>query len=455
MSISALPSGKEQAEIMGRMRAWGCSASAMVLLFGAVVGLVQSGTQDVAIDVTRSDYEKIPIGLFGVQSAEALDRQAAQFMDVLRADLKRSLVFSLMDVSKYGVKLNGELGKNLKQLKEVADSGVTVLVWGAMTARDSDLVLDGYVYDAGGGESMVGKRYAGAPPTLRLMAHRLADELVNRYTGEAGIARTKIAFISEQGKSRELYVMDYDGNAPRQLTADGFLTLMPRWSPDRKYLYYTSYREDRTRQEIHRLEVATGKRQILVSDGGLNMTPAVSPDGARLAFASSRTGNTEIFVLDQVRNVTQQVTVHPGGDLSPTWAPTGQEMAFTSDRSGRPQIYLMSADGSNVRRLTYEGDYNAAPAWSPRGNWIAHVCRTETRQFKLCLTSPDGQKRRQLTTGNSIDDAPSWAPDGRHLVFSSVADGKSHVYMINVDGSGLERLTSGGVYHSDPAWSPA
>jgi TolB protein len=436
-------------------RTWWLSVLCGLSLLGGVVGFVESGTQDVAIDVTRADFEKIPIGLFGIQAAASLDRQAGQFVDVLRADLKRSLVFALMDVSKYGIKLNGEMDKNVKGLKEVADSGVTVLVWGNLSSRESDLVLDGFVYDSGSGESVAGKRYAGAPPTLRLMAHRLADELVNRYTGEPGIARTKIAFISEQGKSRELYVMDYDGYAPRQLTADGFLTLMPRWSPDRKYLYYTSYREDRTRQEIHRIEVASGKRQVVVSDGGLNMTPALSPDGNRLAFASSRSGNTEVYVLDQATNTTQQVTVHPGGDLSPSWSPTGQDLAFTSDRSGRPQVYVMSADGANVRRLTYDGDYNAAPAWSPRGNWIAHVCRTETRQFKLCLTSPDGQKRRQLTTGNSIDDSPAWAPDGRHLVFSSVGDGKSHLYMINIDGSGLERLTSGGVYHSDPAWSPA
>lgn len=439
---------------MGHLR-WGAAACVAVLLCAGPAGLVESSTQDVAIDVSRPDFEKIPIGIFGFHAGEPLDRAATLLADVLRADLKRSLVFALMDMGKYGVKLNGELDKKLKLLKEVADSGVSVLVWGNMTSRESDVILDGFVFDAGSSDSIVGKRYAGAPPTLRLLAHRLADELVNRYTGEAGIARTKIAFISEQGKARELYVMDYDGHAPRQLTADGFLTLMPRWSVDRRFLYYTSYREDRTRQEIHRLEVATGKRQVVVSDEGLNMTPAVSPNGVRLAFASSRTGNTEIFVLDQTTNASQQLTVHASGDLSPSWSPTGQDLAFTSDRSGRPQVYLMSADGSHVRRLTYEGDYNAAPAWSPTGNWIAHVCRSESRQFKLCLTSPDGQKRRQLTTGNTIDDAPSWAPDGRHLVFSSVADGKSHLYMINVDGSGLERLTSGGTYHSDPAWSPA
>ncbi|HEX5551026.1 MAG TPA: biopolymer transporter Tol, partial [Nitrospira sp.] len=128
---------------------------------------------------------------------------------------------------------------------------------------------------------------------------------------------------------------------------------------------------------------------------------------------------------------------------------------FVSDRGGGPQVFLMSSDGSNVRRLTFEGDYNAAPAWSPRGNWIAYVCRTPRKEYKLCLISPDGQKRMQLTTGGGIDDSPSWSPDGRHLAFSSTADGKSHIYMIDADGKDLERLTFEGTHNSAPSWSPA
>ena len=111
------------------------------------------------------------------------------------------------------------------------------------------------------------------------------------------------------------------------------------------------------------------------------------------------------------------MTTHASGDLSPSWAPSGRELAFASDRSGGPQVFLMSADGTNVRRLTFEGDYNAAPAWSPRGNWIAYVCRTPKKEYKLCLITPDGQKRVQLTAGPGVEDSPSWSPDGRHLVF--------------------------------------
>lgn len=424
-----------------------------VALAAGAAWAVEGGVPDVFLEATRPDFQKIPIGVLWFMDGGAKERPGEQVADVLKADLRRSLVFAVTDAAGLGVKSDGMAQPEPTLLKQVSDKGVTVLTWGKVATREADLVVDGYLYDSATNEGMLGKRYVGASTVLRLMAHRFADELVYRYTGEQGIARTKIAFVSEQGGSRELYIMDYDGYGPRQVTADGFINLMPRWSPDRRSLIFTSYRT-RSRQDIHVLELATGKRTSLVSTEGLNITPAPSPDGNLLAFASSREGNSELYILNMQTKALQRLTFDPSGDLSPTWAPSGRELAFVSDRRGGPQIYLMGVDGSNVRRLTYEGDYNAAPAWSPRGDWIAYVCRTAERQYKLCLISPDGQKRVQITTGTGVDDSPAWSPDGRHLVFSSTAEGRSHIYMINRDGRDIERLTSGGTHHSSPAWSP-
>jgi TolB protein len=428
-----------------------------LVLAAGLVGLIESGAADVVLEVTRPDFQKIPIGLLPFREGTTPDRPGQQLLKILAADLRRSQVFSVADLAKLGIKPDkADLtdGPQKMLVKQAMDNGVSVLVWGKMASRDADLVMDGYVYDGGTGEVVAGKRYGGAPSALRQMAHRFADELVYRYTGERGIAQTLIAYVSEQGGSREIFVMDYDGYKPRQVTQEGFLTLMPRWSPDRRYLVYTAYRS-RTRQDIVMQELGTGKRWTLVNLPGLNITPTVSPDGAWVAFATSQDGNSEIYKLDTNTKRMQRLTVHNGGDLSPSWSPSGQEIAFTSDRGGGPQIYIMSADGSNVRRLTFEGSYNAAPAWSPRGNWIAHVCRTEEKQYKLCLISLDGQKRLQITTVTCVDDSPSWSPDGRHLVYSSSLDGKSHIYMINADGTERERLTNGGTHHSSPAWSPS
>lgn len=429
-----------------------------------VAWIIESGAADVFLEATRQDFQKIPLGIAGIEnlggseSPEARVKLGTRIEDVLKADVRRSLVFALVDLPSLGMKV-GHLGAEPDpSFKQAAENGVSVIVWGQAGMKsgnkDADLSMDGYVYDAGSNEVVGGKRYVGSTSVARLMAHRFADELVFRYTGEPGIARTKIAYVSELGTARELFVMDYDGYDPRQLTADGFLNLMPRWSPDRRFLVFTTYR-NRNTQDIDMIELATGKRWTLVAQGGLNITPVLSPDGNSLAYSSSHEGNAELYRLDTKTKAVQRLTTHAAGDLSPSWAPSGRELVFTSDRSGGPQIFLMSADGSNVRRLTFEGDYNAAPAWSPRGNWIAYVCRTPKKEYKLCVITPDGQKRLQLTTGLGVDDSPSWSPDGRHLVFSSTVEGKSQIYMIDADGKDLERITFTGTHNSAPSWSPA
>ena len=420
---------------------------------GAAGSLLESNAADVYLEATRPDFQKVPIGILGFHDGALPSRPGKEAADVLSADLRRSQVFAVAEASKLGISLTGPNAPDKHKLKQAVESGVKVLVWGAIGTREPDYLLDRFVYD-GSDEIGASKRYVGSTALLRQLTHRLADELVARYTGEPGIARTRMAYVSEQKGARELFIMDYDGHAPRQITSDGFLNLTPQWSPDRKFLVFTSY-QSRTRQNIEIVDLSTGKRSPLVSLAGLNITPALSPDGTKLAFATSQDGNSEIYTMDMQTKTLQRLTVHSAGDLSPSWAPTGKELAFTSDRGGGPQIYLMSADGSNVRRLTFDGDYNAAPAWSPRGNWIAYVCRSEQRQYKICLISPDGQKRSQVTSGAGIDDSPSWSPDGRHLAFSSTSGGKTQLYMVNSDGKEMEQLTSSGSHNSMPAWSSA
>lgn len=435
---------------------WNMVAGAVLGFAGLGVagGILESGAADVYLEATRPDFQKVPIGILGFQDGTAPARTGKEAAEVLSADLRRSQVFAVADAAKLNIPLTGPNAPDKQKLKQAVESGVKVLVWGAIGVRAPDYLLDRFVYDGSSDEIGAAKRYVGSTSLLRQIAHRLADELVARYTGEPGIARTRIAYVSEQKGARELFIMDYDGHAPRQITSDGFLNLTPQWSPDRKFLVFTSY-QSRTRQHIEIVDLSTGKRSPLVSLAGLNITPALSPDGTKLAFATSQDGNSEIYTMDMQTKALQRLTVHSAGDLSPSWAPTGKELAFTSDRGGGPQVYLMSTDGSNVRRLTFDGDYNAAPAWSPRGNWIAYVCRSEQRNYKICLISPDGQKRAQVTSGPSIDDSPSWSPDGRHLAFSSTSGGKTQIYMINSDGKDMELLTPSGVHNSMPAWSSA
>ena len=419
--------------------------------------------QDAILEAT-GDFQKIPIWVMkfdgGSASGSSTLNIPEHVVPVLKADLKRSQVFSPVDLPLTAGEFSDNKCVGLSNHSESSKNGVTVSTWGRVGVGRTDngglgLVFDACAHDTGTKEFLVGKRYFSlkvTDPLVRLMAHRWSDELVYRYTGEPGIARTKISYVSEEGNGRELFVMDYDGYGPQQVTADGFLNLMPAWSPDRKSLVYTAYRQ--RKQQIMQRTLSSGKEEILVQPASLNITPGFSPDGKSLAYASAQEGNSDIFLLNLDSMTTQQLTSHRSADLSPSLSPDGRKIAFTSDRGGRPQIYIMNADGSNVRRLTYQGDYNAAPTWSPRGDWIAFVCRISGEGFKLCRMTPDGNQYVQITSGRSIDDSPSWSPNGRHLVFSSIKRGKSHIYLINSDGTGLEQVTSGGTHHSSPAWSP-
>ncbi len=426
-----------------------------VLLIGALLAVlavfvVSSGAIEVFIDANRGAIQKIPIAVYTFKQGLALTGQAPT--EVLKADLRRSLLFEVADLEKLGIKGAVNSDPDPGAIQKAGAAGLAVQVWGSILPRGRDAVMEGTLYDFTRGEIVGGKRFIGSPEVIRYMAHRFADELVFHYTGEEGIARSRIAFVSQRGSAKELFVMDYDGYNARQVTFDESLNLAPAWSPDKRRLVFVTYREGDD-PKIQELDLTTGKRRTLVSFLGLNITPEWAPNGEEMVFATTKDGNAEIYKVDKDGKRFERLTNHRAADLAPTWSPTAREIAFTSDRGGTPQIYLMSADGTNVRRLTFEGSYNTAPVWSPKGKWIAYVCRDDRRFLKICLISPDGQERQLLTSGSSNDESPSWSPDGRHVAFSSTRSGKRDIYMINADGTGLERLTANGAFNDDPAWS--
>lgn len=416
----------------------------------SVLFAVSSGAVEVFIDAARGSIQKIPIAVFPFKQGFYLHGQPPA--EVLKADLRRSLLFDVADLEKLGIKGEVNSQPDGEAIRKAGEAGLAVQVWGSILSREQEVLMEGTLFDFTRGEVVGGKRYVGSPAVVRHMAHRLADELVFYYTGEQGIARSRIAFVSERDGTKELFVMDYDGYNPRQVTFDASLNLAPAWSPDKRRLTFMTYRKGDDPQ-IEELDLVTGGRRTLVAFPGLNITPEWSPGGEELAFATTKDGNSEIYKVDKNGRRFERLTNHGAADLAPTWSSTGREIAFISDRGGTPQIYLMGADGTNVRRLTFEGNYNTAAAWSPKGNWIAYVCRDDRRILKICLISPDGQQWRRLTSGASSDESPSWSPDGRHVAFSSTRNGKRDIYMINTDGADLERLTANGTFNDDPAWS--
>lgn len=284
----------------------------------------------------------------------------------------------------------------------------------------------------------------------RRLAHKVADEVVLQFTGEAGIADTKIAYVGVVGGNKELHVMDYDGAGPTRVTSNNSINLSPVWSPDTRSLAFTSYM--RGYPYLYRMFPFENRPvQVLAGFLGINTSPAFSPDGQSVALTLSRDGNPEVYVLNLATGAFRRLTTYSGIDTEPSWSPTGREIAFVSERAGGAQIFVMDAEGANVRRVTQSG-FNTQPRWSPKGDTIAYTSRQGN--FDLWAISPDGSNLRRLTVGPGNNEGSSWAPNGRHLVFQSSRSGRYQLFTMLADGSEQQPLPRGQGESTSASWSP-
>jgi len=417
----------------------------LFFLFG--VGLMTRSpvaqAADVYLESQRKGHAQIPLAVLrftGSAGGESVTLAESTF----RSDLVRSGFFDLVNVYRRG---------SATDLQAAEAAGAMATTSAVVDAKGSALTMIGRAWEIGREAPVVEVKLTGDAASIRRMSHRLADKLVTYFTGEAGIAQTQIAYVSDATGHKEVYVMDYDGGNETRLTSDRSIVLSPHWSHDGGRIVYTSYRSGNP--DAYLLDMNTGVRKPLLSAAGINYPPVWTPNGERLVFASTRAGDAELYTMPASGGAVTRLTFNAANDLSPVWSPSGKQIAFTSDRGGSPQIYIMEADGANVHRLTFTGDYNTSPAWSPKGNRIAYACRNGEKRMKICIVGIDGQGLLQLTEdGPHDDESPSWAPSGRDIVFASNRTGKRQIFAIRADGTQMTRLTTANAHHTAPAWSP-
>jgi TolB protein len=382
------------------------------------------------------------------------------FNDTFWNDLDNSGVVELISKSFYPLQVPGQPPEVTFPAWNAPPPNAAMLVFGNLGVATGKVTVQGWLYDVKNTASpqVLGKQYTdvATEDAARFIAHKFADEIILRLGGGiAGIAESKIYFVSDRSGHKEIWVMDYDGSNQRQLTHQGSTSLSPRVSPDGSRLAFSSL--TKSGWDILMYSVDLNRVVSFPRFGGTNLSPSWSPDGLHLALSSSRGGSPEIYICDSSGANLQRMTTGKGPDVSPVWnRKTGAQLAFVSGSTGLPQVYTMGADGTNQQRMTDQG-YAVSPNWSPNGQfltlaWIRKYGPGEPGSSDIYLMDIASKQWVQLTHDGGRNDSPSWAPDGRHIVFQSSRSGKEEIWMMLADGTKLHQLTFTG-RNTQPNWS--
>jgi TolB protein len=339
--------------------------------------------------------------------------------------------------------------------------GVDGLVTGSVAKSGNTVRVEMRLFQVRSQRQLYAREYSGSAANARLYAHTISDEIHQSQRNLRGVARTKLAFVSDRNRERvvgtvenrevkEVYIADYDGANQRRITVGRQLNVSPTWSPDARAIAYTSWRTGFPDIFISRIYEGTMANPAKGTANAHNSLPMYSPDGTRLAFMSNRDGNSEIYIMNVDGSGLRRLTNHPQIDATPTWSPTGTQIAFTSDRSGTPSIYIVGVDGLGLRRVTFENSDRATWSPAPR-NEIAFSARTGPG-YDIKVLELATSEIRQLTFGEGSNEAPAWAPNGRHLAFWSTRAGRAQIFSVDYDGKNIRQLTRDG-NNQQPHWS--
>jgi TolB protein len=395
------------------------------------------------IEVTGVGLTQVPVTVTSFRGQDTLSQKISE---IVSADLERSGQFRSVKAPA------GVFDETIKpELSALRQAGSDALASGSVTKlADGRFDVRFRLWDVVKGQDLGGQSFAVATSDLRLAAHRVADYIYEKMTGDKGVFSTRIAYVTKATQRYQLWVADADGENAQSALASPEPIISPAWSPDGNQLAYVSFESRKPVVYVH--NVSSGKRRLIANFKGSNSAPAWSPDSKTLAVTLSRDGGSQLFLLNASGGDPRRLLQSSSIDTEPVFSPDGQTIYFVSDRGGSPQIYKVSTAGQGVERVTFTGTYNISPAMSPDGRWMAYISRVGGA-FKLHVM--------ELTTGGvkaiadtTADESPSFSPNGKLLVYATQQQGREALMTSTLDGKVKARLNGQNGDIREPDWGP-
>ncbi|AVS84765.1 Tol-Pal system protein TolB [Paracidovorax avenae] len=365
---------------------------------------------------------------------------------IIQADLERSGQFRAVDAS--GPQLDENSRPDVALWKQ---KGADSLTTGSITRLpDGRYDVRFRLWETVRGEDKGGQSFVVTQADLRLVAHRIADYVYEKLTGQRGIFSTRIAYVTKAGSRYSLWVADADGENAQSALSSPEPIISPAWSPSGTQLAYVSFESRKPVVYVH--DVSTGRRRLIANFRGSNSAPAWSPDGRTLAVTLSRDGGSQLYTIDANGGEPRRLMQSSGIDTEPTYSSDGRNIYFVSDRGGAPQIYRVPATGGSAERVTFTGAYNISPSISPDGKWLAYISRVGGA-FKLHVMDLTSGSVTAITD-TTADESPSFAPNGKLIVYATQQQGREALMTTTLDGKIKARLAGQSGDIREPDWGP-
>ncbi len=396
------------------------------------------------IRISDPNRDLLRLGLPQAAGDADLARQAT---DVERRDLQIVGLFRVLDPASFPPALQQEgLGFSSALWSQVGAQGVAKL---RAVRQGGQVAVEGRLYQVGRGDAAVlTKSYRGAD--VRALVHEWVNDVILQFSGQRGVFGSRIAFATS-GHNGEIASVGMDGTETAVVTRMKSESMLPAYSPTGREIAFTSFLMGGA--HLWLVPAQGGRARRISSRPGMNSGAAWLGDGASLLVTLSHEGNPEVYrIRAQDGGIVKRLTSSSSSDLSPTLSPDGAQVAFVSDRQGTPQIFLMPSSGGSARRLTFQGNQNTTPRFNPRADkpLIAFTGRDERGVFDVFVHDLRGGKIDRMTQNQGSNFDPAWSPDGRLLVYASSRGG---LFLLNPETRQENQITRGGA--RNPSWGPA